>query len=110
MPTINTITREQWLQNAVIALTPFFSAKGFVVPNCIFSFGFASTDLKRGHIGQCCSTKASAEKVNQIFISPALSDSVAVLDTLMHELIHAVDDCENKHGGPSLKRWRSSLA
>ena len=98
MATINTITREQWLQNAVIALTPLFSTKGYSVPNCHVSCGFASSDVKRGHIGQCWGTKASADKVNQIFISPALSDSVAVLDTLMHELIHAVDDCKNKHG------------
>ncbi len=46
--------------------------------------------------------------MNQIFISPALSDSVAVLDTLMHELIHAVDDCENKHG-PVFKKMALKL-
>lgn len=108
MPTTNTTTREQWLQNAVTALTPFFSAKGYSVPNCYVSCGFASTDVKRGHIGQCWSTKASADKVNQIFISPVLSDSVAVLDTLMHELIHAVDDCKNKHG-PVFKKMALKL-
>jgi hypothetical protein len=108
MPTINTITREQWLQNAVTALTPLFSAKGYSVPNCHVSCGFASTDVKRGHIGQCWSTKASADKVNQIFISPAFSDSVVVLDTLMHELIHAFDDCENKHG-PVFKKMALKL-
>lgn len=108
MTTINTVTREQWLQNAVIALKPFFSAKGCIVPNCHVSCGFASTDVKRGHIGQCWGTKASADKVKQIFISPALSDSVAVLDTLMHELIHAVDDCKNKHG-PVFKKMALKL-
>jgi len=108
MPTTNTITREQWLQNAVTAHTPLFSAKGYSVPSCHVSCGFASTDVKRGHIGQCWSTKASADKVNQIFISPALSDSVAVLDTPMHELIHAVDDCENKHG-PVFKKMALKL-
>lgn len=91
-------TREQWLQQAILTLTPLFKEKGYAVPKCHVSCGFASTDVKRGHIGQCWSTKASSDKVNQIFISPALSDSVQVLDTLMHELIHAVDDCENKHG------------
>ena len=35
---------------------------------------------------------------NQIFVSPALLDPVLVLDTLAHELVHAVDDCEHKHG------------
>jgi hypothetical protein len=69
MPKIATITREQWLQQAVSALKLIFSAKGYVVPNCHVFCGFTSTDVKRGHIGQCWSTKASADKVNQIFIS-----------------------------------------
>jgi hypothetical protein len=92
------VTREHWLQKAIAALTPLFTQKGYTVPKCHVSCGFASTDVKRGHIGQCWSTKASDDAVNQIFISPALSDTFEVLDTLMHELVHAVDDCENKHG------------
>ena len=102
------ITREQWLQNAVQALTPLFLARGYTVPKCHVSCGFASTDVKRGHIGQCWSTRASEDQVNQIFISPALSDAVLVLDTLMHELIHAVDDCQNKHG-PVFKKMALTL-
>ena len=38
------------------------------------------------------------ETRDQIFISPALGDPVDVLDTLVHELVHAVDNCEHKHG------------
>ena len=109
MPKSKTATREQWLQEAILALTPLFKEYGYAVPKCHVSCGFASTDVKRGHIGQCWSTKASADKVNQIFISPGLSDSVEVLDTLMHELVHAVDDCQNKHG-PVFKRWHLSSA
>lgn len=78
------------------------------MPKCHVSCGFASTDVKRGHVGQCWSTKSSADRVNQIFISPALADSVQVLDTLMHELVHAVDDCENKHG-PVFKKMALKL-
>lgn len=101
-------TRELWLQQAILALTPLFKEQGYTVPKCQVSCGFASTDVKRGHIGQCWSTKASADRVNQIFISPALADSVQVLDTLMHELVHAVDDCENKHG-PVFKKMALKL-
>ncbi len=108
MPTPKTATREQWLKEAILALTPLFKEKGYAVPKCHVSCGFASTDVKRGHIGQCWSTKASADKVNQIFISPGLSDSVEVLDTLMHELVHAVDDCQNKHG-PIFKKMALKL-
>jgi hypothetical protein len=36
--------------------------------------------------------------VNEIYISPVHSDPVEVLDTLTHELVHAVDDCKHRHG------------
>ena len=90
--------REAWLQAAVEALRPLFLAKKHIIPACQVSCGFASSGLRSGHIGQCWSTQSSEDARNQIFISPALSDSVAVLDTLVHELIHAVDNCAHKHG------------
>ena len=54
--------------------------------------------MRSGHIGQCWSTKSSAKGINQIFISPTLGDAYDVIDTLVHELVHALDDCQNKHG------------
>ena len=97
--TINSHTlREAWLEAAVQAVTPLFSAKGYVVPTCRVSVGFASTGTLRGHIGQCWSTRSSQNGINQIFISPALAEAFDVLDTLVHELVHAVDDCQHKHG------------
>ena len=91
-------TREAWLEAAVRELLPVFAKAGHDVPPCRVSCGFASTGARTGTIGQCWSTKASEDGVNQIFISPALSDAVEVLDTLAHELIHAVDNCKHKHG------------
>jgi hypothetical protein len=90
--------REAWLQAAVEALRPLFLAKQHTIPACQVSVGFASTGNRLGHIGQCWSTRSSAVPVNQIFIAPTLSDAYEVLDTLVHELIHAVDDCQHKHG------------
>jgi hypothetical protein len=49
-------------------------------------------------VGQCWSTKSSDAAIDEIFISPKLADPVEVLDTLTHELVHAVDNCEHKHG------------
>ena len=92
------VTREEWLERAVKAVTPIFTNKGFDIPPCRVSCGFASTGVRSGHIGQCWSTKASQDGINQIFISPALSEGFEVVDTLVHELVHAVDDCANKHG------------
>jgi len=98
LPSSDHSSRESWLQAAVHALGPLFAAKGYVIPPCQVSVGFASTGTLRGHIGQCWSTKSCESGVNQVFISPTLADSFDVLDTLVHELVHAVDDCEHKHG------------
>lgn len=96
-------TREAWLQEAISRLRPWFAVKGYTVPPCQVSCGFASSGVRSGHIGQCWSRRSSPGGINQVFISPALTDVVEVLDTLVHELVHAVDDCEHKHG-PEFKK------
>ena len=96
--TTNHPTRESWLQAAVAHLRVMFAANNFVVPDCQVSCGFTSTGVRSGHIGQCWSKKSAANEVNQIFISPTLSSAFEVIDTLTHELVHAVDDCQHKHG------------
>jgi len=101
-------TREAWLEAAIKEISPFFVNAGYVVPACRVSCGFASTGVRGGHIGQCWSTKASSDKINQIFVSPALEDPTEVIDTLVHELVHAVDNCEHKHG-KEFKRIAISL-
>ncbi len=92
-------TREEWLQAAIEMIRPTFLSKGYRIPDdCQVSCGFASTGLRSHHIGQCWSRKSSSDGRNQIFISPALHDPLEVMDTLVHELVHAVDDCQHKHG------------
>jgi len=92
-------TRESWLLAAVELLRPVFQAKQHSIPRVLLvSCGFASTGTRSHHVGQCWSRKSSANGQNQIFISPALHEPVEVLDTLVHELVHAVDDCQHKHG------------
>jgi hypothetical protein len=96
--TTNYPTRESWLQAAVTHLRAIFAANKFLVPDCQVSCGFTSTGVRSGHIGQCWSKKSAANEVNQIYISPTLSSAFEVIDTLTHELVHAVDDCQHKHG------------
>jgi hypothetical protein len=92
-------TREEWLLAAVEAVRPLFTEKRHDLPmDCQVSCGFASTGTRSQHIGQCWSKESSTVERNQIFISPALYEPVEVLDTLVHELVHAVDNCEHKHG------------
>lgn len=92
------LLRESWLLEAVEMVKPIFESKGYLVPPVKVSIGFPSSGSKGRHLGQCWSTKSSDDGLNQIFIAPHLSSSTEVLDTLVHELVHAVDDCESGHG------------
>jgi hypothetical protein len=100
--------RESWLHQAVHALHPVFRAAGHVLPPVRVSCGFASTGLRSNHIGQCWSRATAPDGINQIFISPVLVDPIEVLDTLVHELVHAVDDCQHHHG-PAFKKIALSV-
>jgi len=101
-PTSNTsalINREAWLQAATRILAQrVFTPAGFDVPQVQVSVGFASGGLRSRAIGQCWSKSGAKDGLNHIFISPSLGEAYEALDTLTHELIHAVDDCKHKHG------------
>lgn len=96
-------TREEWLVAAVGHLqSQVFGKVGLTIPtdvkvSCSFPSRGGLAKSKRT-IGQCWARAASDAKVNEVFISPTLDDSVLVLDVLTHELIHAIDDCANGHG------------
>ena len=91
-------SRESWLMEAVEQIKPIFERMGYQVPLVKVSVGFPSTGSKGRHLGQCWSTRSSDDGVNQIFIAPHLPTPIEVLDTLVHELVHAVDDCQSGHG------------
>jgi hypothetical protein len=92
------INREQWLMCAVDHILPIFERAGYSVPAVKVSVGFPSTGAKGRHLGQCWSTKSAIDGNNQIFIAPHLQTPFDFLDTLVHELVHAVDDCQSGHG------------
>ena len=91
-------TREAWLQQAIHVLEPVFSKAGYGIPPVKVSCGFAASSSPRTTMGQCWPRERSGDMVNEIFISPKLEDPVDVLDTLVHELCHAIDDCHSGHG------------
>ena len=98
----NILTREQWLQNAVVAMEPLFKEKGYKIPAVRVSCGWPSTGTrgKCPSIGEAWPKQAASDKVAQLFISPVLkdeSDPCGVLATLVHEVVHAVVGNENKH-------------
>jgi len=92
------VNREQWLMKAVEHIVPIFERAGYAVPVVKVSVGFPSTGGKGRHLGQCWSSKAAEDGINQIFIAPHLHTPFDFLDTLVHELVHAVDNCESGHG------------
>ena len=99
--------REAWLQAAIVGLAPLFAAADIEIPQVRISVGFpGGRGRKDNVIGQCWNSHASADKVHQIFIHPKLSDVTQILGVIMHEIVHAVDDCMHGHKGPFVKMIR----
>lgn len=82
--------REDWLTAAVVQLTPLFAAEGLTVPAQVrVSCGFPSNARRSGAIGEAWKAKASADGTVEILISPTVDNPRAVLEVLVHELVHA---------------------
>jgi len=92
------LTREAWLLFAVGHIAPIFNEAGYTVPRVRVACAIPATARRGSAVGQCWPTTRSEDLVNEIYISPVHSDPVEVLDTLTHELVHAVDDCQHRHG------------
>ncbi|MBU3725742.1 MAG: SprT family zinc-dependent metalloprotease [Burkholderiaceae bacterium] len=92
------LTREAWLLFAVGHIAPIFTEAGYSIPRVRVACAIPSTARRGSAVGQCWPTSRSQDQVNEIYISPVHADPVEVLDTLTHELVHAVDDCKNRHG------------
>lgn len=96
------LTREEWLNAASThLLARIASSTKLEAPAAVqVSVGFPRKDREGQVIGQCWPT-TSGKGVSQVFISPLLDDPTGhqgVLATLLHELLHAADDCASSHG------------
>lgn len=98
------MTREDWLTKAVAALGPVFAAAGATIPdNLKVSCGFPGTgraakSSRRTTIGECWAPEV-AGGYWQIFVSPVIDEPVAVLGSLVHELIHSCVGLKCGHRG-----------
>lgn len=98
-------TREEWLEAAVSALTPLFAVDlSAVRVSCGWPMRGGASTRKRT-IGSCHLAAQTRDQRPHIFISPVLEDPAKVLDTLAHELCHAVVDAPG-HKGPFVKLAR----
>jgi len=95
-------TREAWLHRAIEAFRLRFIEIGLPLPDQIhvsIGFGYGSKAESKYILGQCWARRASADGVNHIFLGPQESDPAGMLVSLLHELIHAADDCASGHKG-----------
>lgn len=103
-------TREEWLNAAVALLNPMFAKTEGVslkpARSVLVSAGWPRRDRGGRVIGQCYNS-LPGEGANHVFISPMLSTATDVLPTLLHELIHAADDCKSQHKGEFRKAWKA---
>lgn len=95
-------TREAWLHRVVLALTEWFEEVGEQVPPIRISIGWPSRGglgKTKKVVGECWKSSASEDGINQIFISPihGADQSGDAIETVLHEMIHAIDDCEHGH-------------
>ena len=85
-------TREQWLEAAVkLIIKQIFTPASVGVPEVRVSVGWpGGRGPKKNVIGQCFAARTTADKVAQIFVTPAIDDAYTTVETLTHEIIHAV--------------------
>jgi hypothetical protein len=96
------LTREAWLHRAIEAFRPRFTEIGLPLParlHVSVGFGYSSRAESKYILGQCWARRASADGVNHVFLGPQEGDPAAMLISLLHELIHAADDCQSGHKG-----------
>ena len=107
------MNRETYLNKCAEELSVrVFAPAGHEVPDDVkVTCGWPSSrgmSEKSRTVGQCFARSMSDAGINEIFISPTIADSVEAMGILVHELVHAVDDCKNGHKAP-FKRIAQSV-
>jgi len=103
------LSRENYLIQATdIMRKSLFKPKGYKVPKVELSISWATRGNRNRKgdaktLGQCFPKQMHAGGINQIVITPnydgsTIKGSLDILGTLVHELVHAVDNCVSGHG------------
>lgn len=103
---------EAWLDHAVELMRPYFAERGYEIPRVRVLPGFSTNGYhpeRRVHTLASCHPRSwSKDGINEIYISPLTVHPVEVLSILAHELIHAINDCQDGHG-PVFQEMSRSL-
>jgi hypothetical protein len=95
------IKRQEWIESAVKQFRMHFADNYWTVPDN----GRISVGIPKGMhgskkaIGQCWSNICSTDDYYEIFVSPELGKEIDVLETIAHELCHAVVGTQEGHKG-----------
>ena len=94
--------REKWLMNFIKeCMVQIFKPAGIKVPlkRIKITCGFPPKGGARSNAIGVCYPTHKGMPFNQLFISPSLGkkDIPNLCDTVIHEVIHAVDNCANGH-------------
>lgn len=80
-------TREQWLEDLVAEIRPWF--RGELPETLHLSTGFPSGGARGKAIGECHGSALSEDDAPHIFVHPKVSGSLDAAAIMVHELIHA---------------------
>ena len=91
------INREEWLTRLAELIAPLF---GTTLPPYRVACSWPSksaTSAKNRRIGECWAPDCSKDETTEIMISMGIDDPMAVSETLVHEMVHAVVGVKHEH-------------
>jgi hypothetical protein len=105
MTTTQHNTREEWLNQAadlLFTLTLDQVAASHSITKHAYKISVGK--VQGTHAIGCCYPRARSESgINELFLAPHVDCSSSILATLVHELLHALDDCQHGHKGTFAK-------
>lgn len=105
--TVNLKNREDWLNEAVNRIRPWFEELEAQPPaNVKVSTGW-SRGAKKNQAAWCWKSSVASDGSSNIFVSPEYAKATDVLRFLTHELCHAADDCRDSHAGRFRRLWKA---
>ena len=95
--TIATQNREEWLNKASLLIdSEILEPLTDLQSNRALRIAIAPMRSKR--LGECYPSSRNDDGANEIVITAHCDDSELILAVLVHEKIHALDDCKHQHG------------
>jgi hypothetical protein len=102
-------TREEWAVSISLALLPELAKLGITMVGERRQIRVAVAPLPATKLGLCYSaSKSVAGNTNIITLSSDQGEPIELAHTLLHEILHALDDCRSGHKG-RWARWAEML-